>query len=123
LQVLKTKSFSRFARKEGLEDALLVAAIAAIERGLMDADMGGGLIKQRVARKGGGKRGGFRTLLAYQQGKKAVFLFGFAKNAQENISPEDVRDLKEYGAILLALKSEDIARMTQDGALQEVDYD
>jgi len=101
---------------------VLVAAVTAIERGLMDADMGGGLIKQRVARQGGGKRGGFRTLIAYKQGKRAVFLFGFAKNVQENISTEDARDLKAYGAMLLALEAEAITLMTQDGALQEIAY-
>ena len=117
-----TKAFARFARKEDLDDKMLAKAIADIERGLVDADMGGGLIKQRVARTGGGKRGGFRTLIAYHIGKRAVFLFGFAKSDLANISPEDERDLKDYGAMLLALKDKDIELMTENGELREVRY-
>ena len=117
-----TKAFARFARKEDLDDKMLAKAIADIERGLVDADMGGGLIKQRVARTDGGKRGGFRTLIAYHIGKRAVFLFGFAKSDLANISPEDERDLKDYGAMLLALKDKDIELMTENGELREVRY-
>ena len=61
MKVFKTKSFGRFARKKGLEDALLLKAAADAAAGRIDADLGGGVIKQRVARKGGGKSGGFRT--------------------------------------------------------------
>jgi hypothetical protein len=122
LRVYKTKAFARFARKEDLGDKALAAAIADIERGLIDADMGSGLIKQRVARAGGGKRGGFRTLIAYHIGKRAVFLFGFAKSDQANISPDDERDLKDYGALLLALKDKEIELMTENGELREVRY-
>jgi hypothetical protein len=122
LRVLKTKIFARFARKESLGDEVLAGVIAEIERGLVDADIGGGLIKQRVARAGGGKRGGFRTLIAYQLGKRAVFLFGFAKSDQANISAEDERDLKDYGAMLLALQDKDIDLMIENGELWEVEY-
>jgi len=121
--VFKTKAFARFARKEGLDDKMLAAAIADIERGLIDADLGGGLIKQRVARSGRGKRGGFRTLIAYRVGKRALFLFGFAKNDQANIGPEDERDLKDYGAMLLALDDAGIDLMIENGELREISYD
>jgi hypothetical protein len=123
LRVFKTKAFARFARKEDLGDKALADAIADIERGLVDADLGGCLIKQRVARVGSGKRGGFRTLIAYRVGKMAVFLFGFAKNDRANISSEDERDLKDYGAMLLSLKDKDIELMTENGELREVHYD
>jgi hypothetical protein len=123
LRVFKTKAFARFARKEDLKDKALADVIANIERGLVDADLGGGLVKQRVARVGGGKRGGFRTLIAYRAGERAVFLFGFAKNDRANISPEDERDLKDYGAMLLSLKDKDIELMTENAELREVCYD
>lgn len=103
LRVLKTKSFARFARKEGLSDRILSGVVAAIERGLIDADLGGGLIKQRVDRTDEGKSGGFRTLIAYRLGERAVFLFGFAKKDMANLGSEDLRDLRDYGAMLLAL--------------------
>jgi hypothetical protein len=122
LRVFKTKVFARFARKENLGDKALAGAMAQIELGLVDADMGGGLIKQRIARTGEGKRCGFRTLIAYHVGKRAIFLYGFAKSDQANIGPEDERDLKDYGAMLLALKDKDIELMTKNGELWEVSY-
>jgi hypothetical protein len=122
LRVFKTKVFARFARKEDLADKTLAAAIVEIERGLIDADMGGGLIKQRVARTGEGKRGGFRMLIAYRNGSRAIFLFGFAKSDQASIRDEDERDLKDYGAMLLALKDKDIELMIKNGELREVNY-
>ncbi len=120
--MFKTKAFARIARKEALGDKALAEAIGDIERGLIDADLGGGLIKQRIARTGQGKRGGFRTLIAYHFGKRAIFLFAFAKSDQANISPEDKRDLKDYGAMLLALTEEAIDLMVNNSELQEIIY-
>jgi hypothetical protein len=87
MQVLKTRWFTKFARNEEIADASLREAIARAERGLIDADLGGGLIKQRVARRGQGRSGGYRVIVAYRAKGRAVFLFGFAKNERENISP------------------------------------
>ena len=81
---VKTRGFERFAKSEGITDALLVAAIKSAERGLIDADLGGGIIKLRIARPGKGKSGGFRTLIAYKVKARAVFLYGFAKSAREH---------------------------------------
>ena len=122
MRVFKTKAFARIARKEALGDKALAEAIADIERGLIDADLGGGLIKQRIARTGEGKRGGFRALIACHFGKRAIFLFAFAKSDQANISPEDKRDLKDYGAMLLALTEEAIDLMLKNSELQEIIY-
>lgn len=88
MRVFKTKTFARFARKEGLEDKVLAEAIADIECRLIDADLGGGLIKQCIARTGGGKRGGFRTLIAYCVERRAVFFFGFAKSDVSKSAPK-----------------------------------
>ena len=84
MRIFKVKTFARFSRKEGLPDASLGEAVADAERGLIDADLGGGLIKQRVARSGGGKSGGFRTVIAFRSKERAIFLFGFAKNDLDN---------------------------------------
>ena len=122
MRVFKTKIFARFTRDEGIKDKALAKAVADMERGLIDANLGGELIKQRVARPGAGKRGGYRTLIAYRVHEKAVFLFGFAKNDLENIRQEDERDLKDYAALLLTLKREQIEIMTKNGELLEVPY-
>ena len=85
MQIFTTKVFARFARKERLEDQRLCEAIARAEQGSIDADLGGGVIKQRVARQGGGRSGGYRTVIAYRARQRSVFLYGFAKSARDNI--------------------------------------
>jgi hypothetical protein len=94
VQVFKTKDFARFARRERIIDDALCAAIERAERGLIDADLGGGVIKQRVPRKGQGRSGGYRTLIAYRSGERSMFTFGFAKSDQDNISDDQLDLLK-----------------------------
>ena len=83
MRIFKTRAFARFARREGIDDAVLGNAIDRAERGRIDADLGGGIIKQRVPRPGAGRSGGFRTVVAYRAGEISVFLYGFAKNERE----------------------------------------
>jgi hypothetical protein len=123
LRVFRTKSFRRFQRKEGITDRSLADAISRAERGLIDANLGHGLIKQRVARPGEGRRSGFRTVVAYRVGERAVFIFGFAKSDQANLSKPDERDLKDFGALLLALDARGIETMIAGDELTEVTYD
>ena len=80
----KTKAFARFAAREGLEDAALCQAVRRAGKELIDADLGGGVIKQRIARKGGGRSGGFRTILLFRRGELAFFVCRFAKSDREN---------------------------------------
>ena len=120
IEVFKTKWLARFARRERLDDASLRGAIDRMERGIVDADLGGGLIKQRVARAGQGRSGGYRMLLAYRSGERAVFLYGFAKNERENIEDAELLTLREIGAAWLAADAKGIARALSEDALQEV---
>jgi hypothetical protein len=90
---------------------------------LVGADLGHGLIKQRVARPGEGRSGGFRTVIAYRVGARAFFLFGFAKSDQANLSKADERDLKDFGALLLALDARGIETMIAGDELTEVAFD
>ena len=93
-RVFKTRHFSRWMRKTELTDEALCKAAEEMAAGLIDADLGGGLIKQRVARPGQGRSGGYRTILVFRTGSLAIFLTGFAKNERENISADDLEDLK-----------------------------
>src|ERR1035437_3114711 len=90
MKVFKTRWFARCARQEGLPDDSLLEAIERAERGLVDADLGGGVIKQRVARAGRGRSGGYRLLVAWRGGERAVFLYGFAKRERENIDEDEL---------------------------------
>ncbi len=123
IEIFKTKWLARFARRERLDDASLRDAIDRAERGIVDADLGGGLIKQRVARVGQGRSGGYRMLLAYRSGERAVFLYGFAKNERENIESDELQTLREIGAGWLAAGTKSIARAILEDALQEVKSD
>ena len=118
--VFKTKWLARFVRRERLDNASLRDAIDRAERGIVDADLGGGLIKQRVARAGQGRSGGYRMLLAYRSGEHAVFLYGFAKNERENIEDDELQTLREIGAGWLAADAESIVKAISEDALQEV---
>ncbi len=105
LRVFKTRYFSRFAQKEKISDVVLIEAVLRAERGLIDADLGGGIIKQRVARKGQGRSGGYRALLAYRHGDMTFFVHGYAKNEQENVAESDLAGIKQTGRVLLNLSS------------------
>jgi len=117
------KTFRRFQRKEVIEDDALRGAIRRAGRGVVDADLGGGLIKQRVARKGQGRSGGFRTIIAFRTGMRAVFLHGFAKSHKENIADDELAALRQIGGNLLRADEEELERMIADDRLTELTYD
>ncbi len=123
MKVYKTRRFARFAKDEAISDVQLVAAVERAGRGLIDADLGGGVIKQRVARPGQGKSGGFRTIIAYRSGDRSVFLLGFEKNQRDNIEPDELENLKLLAADLLAATPFVMARMVETGKLIEVPYE
>lgn len=122
MQIFKLKGLARFARHERISDASLREAIERAERGIIDADLGGGLIKQRVARAGKGRSGGFRMILAYRVEDRAFFLFGFAKNERENIAPDELEALRKIAALWLAADARQIETGIDDGLLIEVEY-
>jgi hypothetical protein len=111
---------ARFIRRERLDRDGLREAIGRAECGLIDADLGGGLIKQRVARSGKGRSGGYRTITAYRRGARAVFLLGFAKSEHENIGPEDLAELRKIGSNWLNASSERISEALDDSSLEEL---
>lgn len=100
---------------------MLCEAVSRAERGLVDADLGGGLIKQRVARPGSGRSGGFRTLIFFRAATRAVFALGFAKNARDNIDEDDEADLKKAAKLALGFSEADVDKLVGQGTLLEVD--
>jgi hypothetical protein len=119
VRLFKTRTLAKFARQNGIRDASLVAAIENAMRGLVDADLGGHIVKQRVARPGQGKRGGFRMLIGLRP-DLAIFLFGFAKNERENIDDDQLKDLREIAASWFAADEKTIAQALKAGSLLEV---
>ncbi len=123
MHVFKNKSFARFARKSEISDSELCKAIQDAERGLIDANLGGGVIKQRIARKGSGKSGGFRIMILFKAGKLAIFVHGFAKNDVENIRPDELVALKKLALSMLAYSEDALASVVANGTLMEVKCD
>ena len=119
MRIFKTKWFDRFARKERIETSAIRDAIARAERGQIDADLGGGVIKQRVARPGQGRSGGYRTSVLLQSGQRAVFAYGFAKSDRSNIRWDELTALCELATELLGYNEEELARALEAGALIE----
>lgn len=119
MRIFKTKTLAKFTRQHGISDTALVEAVERAKQGLIDADLGGKIIKQRVARPGQGKRGGFRMLIGFGA-DRAVYLFAFAKNERENINSGELLSLREIAASFLDASKEKIDRALSDGTLVEV---
>ena len=120
MMIYKTRNFTRWARKTGLNDSLLERAVFEIKRGLLDADLGGGIVKKRVALPGRGKRGSTRTLLATNMDNRWFFVFGFEKNELENISEKELATLKMLAKDLLGMTAAQIKVAVGEGILMEV---
>ena len=122
MRVFQTKGFARFARRERISDASLCEAVRRAERGLVDAHLGGGVIKQRVARLGQGRAGGYRVLIAYGAKARSVFLFGFAKSERANVDNDELETLRDIAKAWLAADAKALARAMEQGLIEEVKY-
>jgi hypothetical protein len=123
VQVYKTKEFGRYAKKEKIDDSSLCDAIARAEVGLTDADLGGGLIKQRVARPGQGRSRGYRTIIAFRTGDRCVFMYGFAKSGKTNLTDAELAIYRRLAAFFLAANRTELLKLQTDGELIKVDCD
>jgi hypothetical protein len=118
-RIKKNRWFAKFASREGISDA----AVEPVTNGLIDADLGGGLIKLRVAREGGGKSGGCRTRVLFRREERAIFAFGFAKSSKANLNAGELRTCKQAAKIVLALTQAQVDTEVQEGRLFEVNDD
>jgi len=123
VRIFMTRWFRRFARKEHLADEMLLDAVRRAERGQIDADLGGGVIKQRVARRGQGRSGGYRTLLLYRSRSRAIFAFGFAKSRKADLEPDELEAYRELAKAYLAQAERAIDKYVADGILTELMHD
>lgn len=123
MRIFKNKSFARFARRQEILDVDLCEAIRQIERGLIGADLGGGVIKQRIARQGAGKSGGFRTLILFRIREKAFSVHGYAKNETDNLRVDELVALKKLAASMLGYIDLELQKAIANGTLLEVNCD
>lgn len=122
-RAFKTRHFGRWMRKTGLSDALLCAAVAEMEQGLIDADLGKGVVKKRIALPGRGKSGGARTLVATNRGNRWFFVFGFEKNQRANIDAQELEALQDIAGDLLKLTNAELDRAVAEETLLEICHD
>ncbi len=122
MRVLKTRRFAKWAKKEKLSDAALCEAVREMNQGLVDAKLGEHIYKKRVASRGRGKRGGLRTILAFRVDAKAFFIFGFAKNKLENISKEELGQLKILVSMFMSYSNHELQKALDENEMIEVKY-
>ena len=120
MRIFKTKPFARFADREDVEDAALCDAVRRAEEGLVDADLGGGVFKQRIARPGQGKSGGFRSILLFRQGERAFFAYGFAKSDRGNIAKDELKAFRKLADAMLGMDDKALRAVAANGTIIEV---
>ena len=123
MKIFKNAWFDRFARKQKIADAALIDAVQRAEDGQIDADLGGGVVKQRVARSGQGKSGGYRTIIFYRKGQRAFFIYGFAKNERDNIDNDEKAAFKKAAKHVLELSEDHLFKLIERGQFIEVRQD
>lgn len=120
MAIYMTRWFDRWAGKQNISAHSLCKAVREMESGLYEADLGGGLLKKRIARHGQGESGGFRTLVATNKGSRWFFVFGFPKNVRSNIAGDEEEALKKLAATLLSLAPSGLVSAQRAGELKEV---
>ncbi|NQV84316.1 MAG: type II toxin-antitoxin system RelE/ParE family toxin [Rhodospirillales bacterium] len=123
MRIFKNKPFNRYARKQNITDGELCKAVAEIEGGLVDANYGGNLFKKRIPRKGAGKSGGHRAILAYVKGGKTFFMYGFEKSGRDNIEKDEERDFKKLAKRYLTFQDAQLTLAKDENVLYEVNCD
>lgn len=121
--VVKTHEFDAWAREYSVTETALKRAAEEIEAGLIDARLGGFLVKKRIAAAGRGKRGGYRVILGYRQGDRLIFIHGFAKNEIEAITKRETQALRKLCEIYMQADAEVFGRMIAKKLLLEVGLD
>ncbi len=121
--MFKTKAFARFGKKAGISDVELCQAVRDAGQGLIAANLGAGVIKQRIARPGQGKSGGFRALIIFRAGARAFFVHGFAKKEMDNVTADELAAVKRLASELLSYDDRTIAQVVASGTLIEVKCD
>jgi hypothetical protein len=121
MKKLKTKYFSRWARKSKLDDDQLLTAAQELEIGIFAANHGGNLYKVRIAGQSSGKSSGFRTIIAYRKDDRLLFLYGFAKNERDNIDPKELESFKKLSRAYLSLSLAELERAIKMGILIELE--
>ena len=120
MKVYKNAWFGRFSRKENISAEALWEAVERAENGQIDADLGGGVIKQRIARPGESKSKGYRSIILFRKGKLSFFVYGFSKSELSNIGADDEAQFKKSAKHVLSLTEAQLVELVTNGQFEEV---
>ena len=120
MKVFKNAWFGRFARKEKISADALLDAVARAEKGQIDADLGGGVIKQRIARPGESKSKGYRSIVLFRKGELSFFVYGFSKSELGNIRKDEEAQFKKMAKHVLSLTDAQLSELVANGQFEEV---
>ncbi|MBS0039809.1 type II toxin-antitoxin system RelE/ParE family toxin [Neisseria sp. Marseille-Q1983] len=121
MRIFKNQWIVKFAKKHKISNSELLEAVERADNGLIDADLGGGVIKQRIARQGQGRSGGYRSLILFKQADRAFFVYAFAKNDRENISDKELDVYRKAAAYYLKYTQAELAALKEDGIIMEIE--
>lgn len=120
MRIFKNAWFRRFARDQGITDHTLRDAVRRAESGQIDANLGGGVVKQRVARPGHGKSKGYRAVILYRAGERAFFVYGFSKSQRQNIREDEKEQFKKMTNHVMELSEEQLKELVAVGKFEEI---
>ncbi len=120
MKVYKSRWFQRFAQKERIGDLGLIEAVLRAERGNIDANLGGEVIKQRIARAGRGKSKGYRIIIFFRRGMRAFLIYRFAKSDKADINHEELEVFRQSAKHVLSLTDKQLEELLDKGDFVEV---
>ena len=123
MKVFQNAWFGRFARKEKISADALWDAVERAENGQVDADLGGGVIKQRIARPGESKSKGYRSIVLFRKGELSFFVYGFSKSELGNIRKDEEAQFKKMAKHVLSLTDAQLSKLVANGQIEEVEKD
>ena len=123
MRTFKTKPFTRFSDREGIADEALCDAVRRAGQGLIDADLGGGVIKQRIGRQGQGRSRGYRAIVLFRRGERCFFVYGFAKSGRDNLRRDELKAFRLLADEMLAMGDNDLRAALANGTIVEVACD
>lgn len=120
MRIFKMKGFQQWVAKEGLSDQSLRSAVLEMNKGLVDANLGGNVFKKRIAMQGRGKRGSARTIVAFKREKTVFFIYGFTKNREANVKGNELKALKLLASQLITYSNTELTIAIDKNELIEI---
>lgn len=118
--IFLSQGFTSFTRKERINDQDIKDAVSEMDKGLIDVSLGNGLYKKRIARKGQGKRGSYRVIIAFRSGKNVFLLYGFTKNERDNINIKELLAFRALAKVFFNFTESDLQKLVAINKLRKV---